>query len=365
MHGGTQSYHTAVSPRSGGDTLAVRDRLCLNQLFNAAAAGPELKLPDAGHSSGMFAGPVASAEAVARYREQGWASFEGLIGAAQAAELSGLILRHAAEHLDRTVAAVAADHSVSAAAARRTIGRAVGGDAAAIALVNASAASAASARDGSTGLSALSNGGLSFGADDFDVDPHNEEHLIPRKVNACYVQDQRYRDLVDAPELRAMAEALVGKPCQVYGDQVFVKGAGIGSEKPFHQDNFYFQFAESADVITCWVALDDALEENGCMRMASGSHRRGTVEHDQHPLRKTHLIGHMTPEDEANVAPAPVRRGGVVCWQGAMLHGSEGNLSDLGRCAYGVHFTAVGAPMLPGAPEPDFGIYESNRQPKL
>lgn len=74
-----------------------------------------------------------------------------------------------------------------------------------------------------------------------------------------------------------MAESLVGKQCQVYGDQVFVKAAGIGSEKPFHQDNFYFGFAEGADVITCWVALDDALEENGCMRMASGSHRRGTL----------------------------------------------------------------------------------------
>ena len=67
----------------------------------------------------------------------------------------------------------------------------------------------------------------------------------------------------------------------------------------------------------------------------------------------------------ANVVPAPVKRGGVVCWQGSMLHGSEDNLSDLGRCAYGVHFTAVGAPMLPDAPEPDYDMYESNRQAKL
>ena len=61
------------------------------------------------------------------------------------------------------------------------------------------------------------------------------------------------------------------------------------------------------------------------------------MQHAQNPLRKTHLVGQMTPEDEANVTPAPVRRGGVVCWQGSMLHGSEDNLSNLGRCAYGVH----------------------------
>ena len=307
-----------------------------------------------------------SAEAVRHYREQGWASFEGLIGAEQAEELSALILEHAMEHLDYAVTTVAEEQAVSVSAARRTLGRAVEGDAAAISVVDASAASTGhDTNDGSTGLSTLSNGGLSFAADDFDVDRDDVEHLIPRKVNAPYSKDQRYRDLVDNADLRAMAQALVGKPVQVYGDQVFVKAAGIGSEKPFHQDNYYFKFAEGADVITCWVALDDALEQNGCMKMANGSHRRGTVEHDQHPLRKTHLVGDMRPEDEANVVPAPVKRGGVVCWQGSMLHGSEDNLSDLGRCAYGVHFTAVGAPMLPDAPEPDYDMYESNRQAKL
>ena len=88
-------------------------------------------------------------------------------------------------------------------------------------------------------MSTLSNGGLSFAADDFDVDRDDVEHLIPRKVNAPYSKDQRYRDLVDNADLRAMAQALVGKPVQVYGDQVFVKAAGIGSEKPFHQDNYH------------------------------------------------------------------------------------------------------------------------------
>lgn len=33
------------------------------------------------------------------------------------------------------------------------------------------------------------------------------------------------------------------------------------------------------------------------------------------------------------------RRGGMVRWQGSMLHDLEGNPSSLARCAYGVHYT--------------------------
>ena len=111
-------------------------------------------------------------EAVRHYREQGWASFQRLIGADQAQELSQLILQHAMQHLDFATTTVAMHSSISERSARRVIGRAVRGDAEAISAVDAAAASTR-LNDGSTALSTLSNGGLSFAADDFDVDPHN------------------------------------------------------------------------------------------------------------------------------------------------------------------------------------------------
>ena len=42
-------------------------------------------------------------------------------------------------------------------------------------------------------------------------------------------------------------------------------------------------------------------------------------------------------------AVARVRKGGIVLWQGAMLHASRGNPSDRWRRAYAVHFVAEGA----------------------
>ena len=45
------------------------------------------------------------------------------------------------------------------------------------------------------------------------------------------------------------------------------------------QDNFYFGLTESDCVLTCWIALDDANAENGCMRYIDGSHSEGIVEH--------------------------------------------------------------------------------------
>lgn len=297
---------------------------------------------------------AASAADVAAYRERGWVSIEGVLAADHARELAALVAEHATEHLEMAVGTVAAAQGTSQLSARRMIGRALGGDVAALAAVKASAAAAETTM---RTMHPDGVGGTLFAADDFDVAPDDAAVLIPRKINAPYDKDARYRAVVHDSRLHALASALVGKPVEIYGEQVFVKGAGIGSEKPFHQDNFYFKVVDPADVITCWIALDDASPENGCMQMSSASHLRGMVPHDDHPTKETHLVARMDDEALAAVQPAPVRAGGVVCWAGSMLHGSSENTSDMGRCAFAVHFTAVGAELLPDAPPTAFEKY--------
>ena len=297
---------------------------------------------------------VASADQVATYRERGWVSIEGLISAEHAKSLVALVAEHAAEHLETAVQSIAKTMETSAHAARGIIGRALGGDASALSVVKASA--------GATEIKMRSMhpdgvGAALFAADDFDVAPNDVTNLIPRKINRPYDKDARYREIVHNPQLHELASELVGKPVQIYGEQVFVKGAGIGSEKPYHQDNFYFKVKDPLDVITCWIALDDASLANGCMKMSSGSHLRGMVPHDNHPTKETHLVARMDGEALGAVEPAPVRAGGVVCWAGSMLHGSAENASEVGRCAFAVHFTAVGAELLPDAPPTAFAKY--------
>ena len=89
------------------------------------------------------------------------------------------------------------------------------------------------------------------------------------------------------------------------------------------------------------------------------------VAHNDHPIKETHLVAEMSVAALAAVEPAPVRAGGVVCWTGSMLHGSEENTSDLGRCAFAVHFTAVGSELLPDAPPTAFEKYRQGAKAKL
>ncbi len=60
--------------------------------------------------------------------------------------------------------------------------------------------------------------------------------------------------------------------------ETFSKPAYVGSVVPYHQDNAYFNLTPP-DSVTCWIALDDSSQENGCVYYARGSHREGLRPH--------------------------------------------------------------------------------------
>ena len=72
------------------------------------------------------------------------------------------------------------------------------------------------------------------------------------------------------------------------------------------------------------VALDDADEENGCMRLVNGSHERGLVPHDQDPPRATYLVARVTAANaDTAVLPPPFPVSCVLVFQQARAEGSS------------------------------------------
>jgi hypothetical protein len=247
--------------------------------------------------------------AVAQYREHGWVSVADMFPKAQMAALSQLTSDLAQAHLDmalealeKSAAVIAEQKGGRTEGAARLLGRAIGGDAEARALVRAVGAgeavsavgAAAAAAETSSPSSSFPPSALPselpalFAVDDFDARDDllrggdgggslggaPSHQLGARKIGDPYAKHASYREVVHSARLHSLAESLIGKPAAVYATQVFVKTpGGVGAEKPFHQDNYYFRVRDSADVLTCWVALDDAAVDNGCMQMCSGSHR--------------------------------------------------------------------------------------------
>ena len=83
--------------------------------------------------------------------------------------------------------------------------------------------------------------------------------------------DPFFLSLAERPVLRDLVTPLVrGKP-HVMGVESFNKPAELGSPVPWHQDNAYF-CQSPPDVLTVWIALDSATEENGAVEYLLGSH---------------------------------------------------------------------------------------------
>src|SRR2546430_11711585 len=85
------------------------------------------------------------------------------------------------------------------------------------------------------------------------------------------------------PEICAMAAQLIGTDTlRVWHDQAQYKPPKIGGSTDWHQDHPYWPILQPADLVSAWVALDDASEEHGCMRMVRrshlwGPHKGGTI----------------------------------------------------------------------------------------
>ena len=76
------------------------------------------------------------------------------------------------------------------------------------------------------------------------------------------------------PELLDVVENLIGPDITLYTDQMFVKAPRHGSEVPYHQDSAYWTALEPPSLLSCWLAIDDATEENGCLHVLPGSHQQ-------------------------------------------------------------------------------------------
>jgi ectoine hydroxylase-related dioxygenase (phytanoyl-CoA dioxygenase family) len=130
---------------------------------------------------------------------------------------------------------------------------------------------------------------------------------------------------------------------RVWHDQVQFKPPHVGGPTSWHQDHPYWPVIQPADLVSAWVALEDADVENGCMWMVPGSHlwgphkggTIGTNPDDFSPLPDLSLL----PADATiEPVPCPVRAGQVMFHHCLTWHGSPPNRSGRGRPAIAVHY---------------------------
>jgi ectoine hydroxylase-related dioxygenase (phytanoyl-CoA dioxygenase family) len=144
------------------------------------------------------------------------------------------------------------------------------------------------------------------------------------------------REFCAGPVFRDLGHDLVGPDVRLYWEQSVYKKPETEKEFPWHQDNGY-TFVEPQQYLTCWVALSDVDEENGCPWVVPGVHRRGTLRHEMTPL------GWQCAVDAARAVAVPARAGSVIVFSSLTPHRTGANRTQSVRKAYIVQFAPDGA----------------------
>ena len=98
-----------------------------------------------------------------------------------------------------------------------------------------------------------------------------------RKIEGLVEHDDLFRALALREEVVATAREFLGPDLKLYRNALLLKPPRVGSAKGLHQDSPYWTI-EPMSLCSCWIALDDADEANGCMMVVPGAHAGGNPE---------------------------------------------------------------------------------------
>src|SRR5436190_1770537 len=83
----------------------------------------------------------------------------------------------------------------------------------------------------------------------------------------------KFGRVIDDATVERLREELMGaERVRIWHDQVISKPPRENKHFACHQD-FFFWPLDRPRIITCWLALDRATTDNGCMHVVPGSHR--------------------------------------------------------------------------------------------
>jgi ectoine hydroxylase-related dioxygenase (phytanoyl-CoA dioxygenase family) len=152
------------------------------------------------------------------------------------------------------------------------------------------------------------------------------------------------------------------------------------SEVPWHQDSGYFEPSCDNDLIlTVWLPLVDATEENGCMWVIPKMHKSGVYGHEPDKIAHYLQLKEEYVNDKSKWVCCPVKKGGAFFVTNRTPHASFENKTDMVRWSMDLRYQAAslptnakikhttanikldgdGVPMSCNPPEPDFLVRSS------
>jgi len=173
-------------------------------------------------------------------------------------------------------------------------------------------------------------------------EPTGKKEQFIQIVNIWMASDA-YLQLALHPVINEDIAQLTGADTlRLWHDQIVYKPPLTGGPTYWHQDFPAWPLIEPADLVGAWVALDDAVVENGCMWMVPGSHKWGnhsrylTSDDNYMPV---HTQPNLLPEGVSiKAVPVELKKGQVGYHHCMTWHGGPNNRSGMERRGIAYHY---------------------------
>jgi hypothetical protein len=154
-----------------------------------------------------------------------------------------------------------------------------------------------------------------------------------------------FHDVIWNPAFVMAASQLLGdRGVRFWHDQLFCKPAKHGGVVAWHQDYSYWTRTGPIQHLTCWVGLDNATIENGCLYYVPKSHNWGLLDKPNLAGDMNGLWDFLNEEQKQNFNPVPIelKKGYATFHHPLMVHGSYANNSEHARRAFVLNVFADG-----------------------
>lgn len=155
-----------------------------------------------------------------------------------------------------------------------------------------------------------------------------------------------FHDVLFNPRFVVPASQLLGtRAVRFWHDQLFCKPARHGGVVAWHQDYSYWTRTTPLQHLTCWVGLDDARADNGCIHYIPGSHKWELLDKielagDMDGLSA--LLSDAQRKAYENRVAVEMPAGYGTFHHPKMVHGSYENRSERPRRAFVINVFADG-----------------------
>ena len=157
-----------------------------------------------------------------------------------------------------------------------------------------------------------------------------------RRIRHLTAYDPIFAELLSHPKVVQIATAVLGPDIKLLVDQMLCKPARFGSANPYHRDAPEWPIGPD-DILTLWIALDDATLQNGCMRFLKGSHR-------------------SAPGVDLEEDPVETESGSGTCHHSQVLHETSENRTPYRRRAMSLVFAKATAKWRGDRQKPEFPL---------